>query len=158
MFPDPDLIWRAFPSILDGMKAPPYVLSRGVWRGALNLLVTESAPGASAYGVEIPDCQIYAAYEEMIYSCADHGDRSRVYDGGIYIKEAERSQLLKSFERIDPLGRKPRHFLFVGGDYCYETLGFSAPCARAFPGLEEAYAWARGQDEMASRSKLGEGS
>jgi len=58
MFPDPNLIWRAFPSILDGMKAPPYVLSRGVLHGALNLLVIESAPSARAYAVEIPDCQI----------------------------------------------------------------------------------------------------
>jgi len=93
----------------------------------------------------------------MIYSCADHGDRSRVYDGGVYIKEAERSQLLKRFERIDPLRRKPRCFLFVGGDYCYEALSFSQPLARAFAGLQEAYAWAPTENDAQAQSRLGAG-
>jgi hypothetical protein len=126
---------------MDGMKAPPFVFSQGTWCGVLNLIVLECAPGTRAYGVEIFDCQAYVAFEEMIYSVANHGDKAGNYDGGVYIKEAENSRLLESFENIDPFSRKPRHFSFVGGDYCYETLGFTEPVVRTFASQEEAYAW-----------------
>jgi hypothetical protein len=142
MFPDSKLKWRPLPSIMDGMRTPPFVFSRGTWRGVLKLIVLECAPGTRAYGVEILGCQVYAAFEEMIYSIANHGDRAGVYDGGVYIKEAETSDLLDAFANIDPLNRKPRHFSFVGGDYCYETLGFAEPVVHMFASEDEAYAWA----------------
>jgi hypothetical protein len=67
VFPDPSVRWRAYPSIMDGIKAPPFVLDKGLWRGTLHLIVLEAAPfGDRAYGVQIA-CQIYGAFEEMIY-------------------------------------------------------------------------------------------
>lgn len=86
-------------------------------------------------------CEIYAGYEEMIYSVANHGTASGRYDGGVYIKEAETSALLTAYAATDPIGRKPRQFSFVGGDYCYEALGFEEPVIRAFDDPDEAYAW-----------------
>ena len=82
----------------------------------------------------------------MIYSVADHGDRSGMYDGGIYIKEATASQLLEAFSRVDPTKRNTRQFLFVGMDYCFETLGFGEPVLHEFPDEETAYAWRPGTD------------
>jgi hypothetical protein len=129
---------------MDGMKAPPFVFSQGTWRGVLNLIVLECAPGTRAYGVEIFGCQVYVAVEEMVYSVAHHGDGTGVYNGGVYIKETENSRLLDVFANTDPLNRKSRHFLFVGGDYCYETLGIGEPAVRTFTSQEEAYTWMRG--------------
>lgn len=106
----------------------------------LYLIVVAPNPGLRAYGIEM-SCEIYAGFQEMIYSVANHGDGTAAYDGGVYIKEAEESALLKAYAETDPVGRKPRHFLFVGSDYCYEVLGFSAPTIRAFGDPEEAYAW-----------------
>jgi hypothetical protein len=143
MFPDPDIVWRPFPSVMDGMKAPPFAFDRGLWRGVLRLIVLECSPGNRAYGVEI-DCQIYYAVEEMIYSVASHGDKVGIYDGSVYVKEAEQSKLLQAYADIDPVKRSARHFLFVGADFCYETLGFSAPVIRIFDSVEEAYAWTPG--------------
>jgi hypothetical protein len=39
-------------------------------------------------------CEIFAGFDEMIYSIADHGGKTAAYDGGVYIKEAESSALL----------------------------------------------------------------
>jgi hypothetical protein len=86
-------------------------------------------------------CEIYVGFDEMIYSIADHGGTTGGYDGGVYIKEAEYSALLKAYAAIDPIGRKPRHSSFVGNDYCYEVLGFAEPIIRAFDSPDEAYAW-----------------
>lgn len=140
MFPDPTLTWRPYPSIIDGIERPPYVFDQGLWRGVLYLIVLAPNPGRRAYGIEI-DCEIYGGFDEMIYSVADHGDRAGVYDGGVYVKEAENSALLNAYTAIDPVGRKPRLFSFVGSDRCYEVLGFSEPFIRPFAGPEEAYAW-----------------
>lgn len=126
--------------MIDGIGRPPFVLHRGLWRGVLHLTVLEPKPGLRAYGVEIP-CEIYACFEEAIYSLADHGGRTGNYDGEVYIKEAQSSALLHTYAATDPLDRRPRHFLFVGSDYCYEVLGFSEPAIRAFDSLDEAYAW-----------------
>jgi hypothetical protein len=106
----------------------------------LYLIVVAPKPSLRAYGVEI-SCEIYAGFEEMIYSVADHGGKTDGYDGGVYVKEAKNSALLKAYAASDPIGRKPRHFSFVGSDYCYEVLGFSEPTIRAFDNPEEAYAW-----------------
>jgi hypothetical protein len=141
MFPDSTLKWRPFPSIIDGIKPPPFALSKGMWRGTFNLIVVECVPGIRAYGIEIIGCQVDASFEEMIYSIADHGDRAGAYDGGVYIKEAETSHLLDLWDRIDPFKRKVRHFSFVGGDHCYEALGTKDPVIRTFASPEEAYAW-----------------
>lgn len=141
MFPDPTIRWRPIPSAMDGMKAPPFVLDRGLWRGRLNLLVLECSPGLRAYGVSIA-CEIYGAFEEMIYSVAPHGDGSAAYDGGVYLKEATSSALLDAFRSADLIHRSIRQFLFVGGNYCYETLGQSEPIIRSFATREDGYAWA----------------
>ncbi len=125
---------------MDGMKTPPFVLDRGLRRGILNLIVLEGTPGGRAYGLEIR-CEIYAAFEEMIYSTAGHGDGSGGYNGGVYIKEATKSYLLEAFAKNDPIKRKVRHFSFVGGDFCYETLGVGEPIIRTFASKEEAYVW-----------------
>jgi hypothetical protein len=140
VFPDPTLRWRPFASIIDGIERPPFVFDQGFWLGVLHLIVVAPKPSFRAYGAEIT-CQIYAGFEEMIYSVADHGGGTAMYDGGVYIKEAENSALLKAFAAADPFGRKPRLFSFVGGDRCYEALGFSEPIIRAFDSQEEAYAW-----------------
>ncbi len=143
MFPDPTLRWHLFPSIADGIKCP-FVLDRGLWRGKLNLLligrIEEWKPASRSFRIEV-DCQVYFAVEEMIHSIAGHGDHSGKYDGSIYIKEATASRLLEVFTRVDPTKRKTRHFLFVGMDYCYETLGFGEPVLHEFPDAETAYAW-----------------
>jgi hypothetical protein len=125
---------------MDGINRPPFVLDRGLNRGILHLIVLECTPGTRAYGVEI-QCQAYGAFEEMIYSIADHGDVSGAYDGGVYMKEAANSRLLEAYSEIDPMERKARHFSFVGMDFCYETLGFEVPVIRTFESEEEAYAW-----------------
>jgi hypothetical protein len=143
MFPDPTLRWRPYPSVMDRMKAPPFVLDRGLWRGVLNLMVLECAPGVRAYGVEIK-CDIYCAFEEMIHSIAHHGDGSGMYRGDVYIKEAENSNLLEAFRKVHPLNRNARQFLFVGGDFCYETLGSAEPVVHTFASKDEAYAWTPG--------------
>ena len=140
MFPDPTLRWRPYASIIDGIERPPFVLDQGLWRGVLHLVVVGPKPSLRAYSVEMP-CEIYAGFEEMIYSIASHGDRTGMYDGGVYIKEAESSSLLKAYAATDPVRRRPRHFSFIGSDYCYEALGFSEPIVRAFETPEEAYAW-----------------
>ena len=148
MFPDPSVKWRAYPSIMDGIKAPPFVLDRGMWRGRLNLIVLEPAAfGTRAYGAQIA-CQIYGAFEEMIYSIANYGvgDRGSAYRGDVYLKEAEHSNLLKAYRNADPMKRTPRHFLFVGSDFCYETVGFEEPVVCTFASREDAYAWLPGGD------------
>jgi hypothetical protein len=146
VFPDSTLKWRPFPSILDGIKAPPFVQDRGVWRGVLNLIVLESPPGTRAYSVEIR-CDIYGAYEEMIYSIAQHGDRNSAYNGHVYIKEAESSSVIEALANMHPLKHGARQFLFVGADFCYETIGFEEPTVRAFASKEEAYSWMPGYGE-----------
>ena len=140
MFPDPTVRWRPYPSVMDGIKAPPSVLGRGLWRGVLNLIVLECAPGVRAYGVEIK-CEVFGGFEEMIYSIANHGDGSGIYRGDVYIKEAENSNLLEAFRNAHPFNRNARQFLFVGDDFCYETLGFAEPVVHTFASKEEAYAW-----------------
>ncbi len=145
MFPDPTLIWKPYPSALDGIERPPYVFDNGIWRGTLHLIVLEPPSGSRAYGIKMR-CEIYAAFNEMIHSIANHGGQTGFYDGNVYIKEAENSQLLRSFEKLYPvpLKRSLRHFLFVGGDRCYETLGFEEPVVQAFSNKDDAYAWRAG--------------
>jgi hypothetical protein len=140
MFPDPTLRWRPYASIIDGIERPPWVFDQGLWCGVLHLIVVAPEPSPRAYGIEI-SCEIYAGYDEVIYSIADHGDKAGMYDGGVYIKEAESSALINAYTALDPVGRTPRHFSFVGSDTCYEVLGFSEPVIRAFANSEEAYAW-----------------
>lgn len=140
MFPDPTLKWQPFPSVIDGIARPPFVFDQGLWRGVLHLIILSPRPHGRFYGVEIP-CEVYAGIEEMIYSVADHGDEAGAYDGGVYIKEAQTSSLMTAYAAADPSERRPRHFSFVGGDRCYEALGFSEPVIQSFADEEEAYAW-----------------
>ena len=140
MFPDPTLRWQPFPSVIDGIERPPFVMDQGLWRGVLHLIVLSPRPYTRFYGIEIP-CEVYAGIEEMIYSIAGHGDVAGAYDGGVYIKEARTSALLDACAAADPMQRRPLHFSFAGGSYCYEVLGFSEPAIRSFVDEEEAYAW-----------------
>jgi hypothetical protein len=140
MFPDPSLRWRPYPSVMDGIERPPWVFDQGFWRGVLHLIVLSPTPHMRFYGIELP-CEIYTGINEMIYSVADHGDSAGAYDGGVYIKEAEASVLLTAYAAAYPSKRRPRHFSFVGGDLCYEALGFSEPTIRAFADEEGARAW-----------------
>lgn len=140
MFSDPTLKWHAFPSPLDCIDRPPFVLDRGLWRGRLGLIVLEAPPRRRAFGVLIK-CEAYLAIEEMIYSVADHGGSTSFYDGTIYLKEATSSRLLDSYEMVDPMHRKARHFLFVGSDFCYETVGFEEPVVQQFESVDAAYQW-----------------
>lgn len=138
MFPDPALRWAPVPTVMDGMKRPPSVVNRGASRGVLSLLVIEAYPGARAYGVQIA-VETYAAYDEALYSLAEHG-HGAAYDGGVYVKEATSSALLAAYERIMPWEAGRRHLLFVGGEYCFEVLG-EKPVIRVFADPDEAYAW-----------------
>ncbi|QPF87602.1 hypothetical protein IC762_15500 [Bradyrhizobium genosp. L] len=146
MFPDPTLLWQPYPSMIDGIERPPYVFDQGLWRGVLYLIVVPPRHGRRAYGIEM-SCQIYAGYDEMIHSVANHGTESGSYDGGVYIKEAGTSALLSAYINADPIRRKPRHFCFVGSDYCYEVLGFEAPVIRAFDSPDDAFKWGPSRSE-----------
>ncbi|ATC23281.1 hypothetical protein CVUC_06875 [Caulobacter vibrioides] len=86
-------------------------------------------------------CQAYFGVEELFYSNAGHGDVAGTYDGGVYIKETMDSALLRAQAYCDPTARV-RHFLFVGGDYCYEVLSFAEPSIYAFDSHDEAMVWA----------------
>jgi hypothetical protein len=79
--------------------------------------------------------------EESIYSIFGYGAKSTHYDGTTYLKEAMCSRQLQAWEATDPLHRKARQFLFVGSDFCYETLGFEQPSVRTFESLDAAYRW-----------------
>jgi hypothetical protein len=140
VFPDPTLQWHPYRSVIDGIERPPTVVDRGLWRGVLHLTVVAPSPGLRAYSVEIA-CEIYAGFDEMIYSVAGHGAGTADYAGHVYVKEARHSALLTAYASVDPIGRKPRHFLFVGADYCYEVLSFSEPIIRTFGHPDEADAW-----------------
>ncbi|BAM89030.1 hypothetical protein S58_30300 [Bradyrhizobium oligotrophicum S58] len=113
----------------------------------LHLIVVASPPGHRAYRIGI-SCEIFAGFEEMIYSVSGQGYGTGMYDGGVYIKEAESSALLNAYATLDPVGRRPRHFLFVGSDYCYEVLGFSEPIIEAFRDAREAYDWRPQQEGL----------
>ena len=77
LFPDPSLRWRPYASMIDGIERPPYVFDQGLWRGVLYLIVVGPKPSLCAYGIEMP-CEIYAGFDEMIYSVANHGDKAGV--------------------------------------------------------------------------------
>ncbi len=117
-----------------------FVFDRGLWRGALHLIVVPPNPDDRAYGIEVP-CECYAGFEEMIYSVTPHGDTTANYRGDTYIKEAKQSALITAFVENDPFQRKPRHYLFVGGDYCYEVLSLSEPVVHALANRDDAYEW-----------------
>jgi hypothetical protein len=143
VFLDPTVKWRPFPSMLDGIKAPPFVLDRGLWRGVLSLIVLESYPDSTrAYAVEVR-CDIYCASEEAIHSIAGNGAENSHYDGSIYVKEAKNSKAVEMLKTMDYLrrGARARHFLFVGSDFSYETVGFEEPIMQAFASRDEAYSW-----------------
>jgi hypothetical protein len=130
------------------MKPPPTVVDMGMRNGVLNLIVLECAfenSQSRAYRVEI-SCEIYAAFDEMIYSIANHSDGSGRYNGNVYLKEAEDSHLLRFYAERDPFKRKVRHFSFVGGHLCYETLGSTEPVISTFFSIDEALAWRLSQD------------
>jgi hypothetical protein len=90
-------------------------------------------------GGEVP-CEVFGGCEEMIYSMA-YANEGVTYDGTVYIKEAETSVALSAFRAADPFGRLPRHFCFLGEDYCYEVLGFGEPVIRPLADPEEAHRW-----------------
>lgn len=142
MFPDPTSRWLPYPSIIDGIERPPFVLDRGLWRGVLSLIVVGSHPSRRSYGVQF-QCEAYGAFEEAFYSICGHGDAGISYDGGVYIKEAAASALKSAYDATGPFsGLKARHFALVGGDFCYEVLATGEPHIFPFASEDEAYAWA----------------
>lgn len=140
MFPDHALRWKEYPSIIDGIGRPPFVLDKGFFRGNLYLGILPPKADQKCYGVEI-QCEMYSAVEELFYSNIHHGDSSSSYDGNVYIKEAESSELLKTYENFNQTGVKGRLFLFVGADYCYECLGLQAPKIIIFNNEHEVLKW-----------------
>lgn len=86
-------------------------------------------------------CQAYFGVEELLYSNVAHGDETGTYDRSIYIKEAMHSAILKAQADCNPT-IDVRHFLFVGGDYCYEVLSCGEPRIYTFDSDAEAIAWA----------------
>ena len=139
MFPDPSLICRPYPSLLDGIKSPQ-LENFGYGNGGLHLIAFSAHNEGPAYGIQI-SCDAYFAVEEMLYSIAQHGDADIIYDGTVYVKEAVRSKLLDNVVAIHPSEPVWRHFIFVSYDYCFETLGKSEPAFRMFPDIGEAYEW-----------------
>lgn len=140
MFPDLTLLWTPFPTEIDGIGHPPFVLDKGVWKGVLHLAVFGSVSEDRAYGVSI-SCEAYAGFDERIYSAARESDNGSRYDGTTYIKEARDSALIRTYTKADYLQKVPRHFLFVGNDYCYECLSFEPPKILSFVTQEQAYSW-----------------
>lgn len=139
MLPDPTTQWGPFPSIIDGVERPPYVLERGLRRGVLRLVVTPPRSDQPVFGIQV-GVEAYACVEEAAYSIGGSGSNGSSYDGGVYIKEARSSAVLDAYARLPALTPNVRHFLFVGGDYCYETLG-GEPVVHQFATLEDAQAW-----------------
>jgi hypothetical protein len=86
-------------------------------------------------------CEIFAGFDEMIYSIADHGARQPPTMEVSTSRKLKARRSCKAYAATDPVGQKPRHFSFVGSDKCYEVLGFSEPIIRAFGSPDEAYAW-----------------
>jgi len=135
---DSNTRWKPFPSIIDGVARGVYVSDRGHWEGSLNLVISQPRQ-ARAFAVEVP-CEVFGGCEEMIYGLA-YANASVAYDGGVYIKEAETSVALEAFRAIDPFDRAPRHFCFLGEDYCYEVVGFGEPQIRVLADPEDATRW-----------------
>ena len=128
------------------MAHPPFVLDKGIWKGVLYLTVLSGGPNIRAYGIQF-DCEMYFGIGEMIYSMSEHGDAGSWYDGDVYIKETVNSALLKAYALTNPLEGVPRHFLFVGNDFCYECVGFGEPIIQAFATADEAYDWRPDQSD-----------
>ncbi|MCA0318787.1 MAG: hypothetical protein LCH88_12050 [Proteobacteria bacterium] len=160
MFPDPDLEWHAYPSIIDGIGSP-FAINRGQWEGRLHLLVVDGSIKLSgltagsrvrppAFGISIR-CDVYLAVEEVLYSIVGHGDGWR----RSYIKETKNSRIIDAIAPHHPMTRNPdvanrkilRHFCFPGDDYCYETVGFNEPIIREFVSAEAGYAWVPGEGD-----------
>jgi hypothetical protein len=106
----------------------------------LSLIIVEGPPRKRAFGVQIK-CEAYLAVEEIIYSVADHGGVTSTYDGTVYLKEASQSRARDAYKAADPGHRSVRQFLFVGIDFCYETIGFHDPVVQQFSSIEAAYEW-----------------
>lgn len=124
---DPTTKWKPFPSIIDGVARGVYVSDRGHSDGSLNLVIQQPRQSL-AFAIEVP-CEVFGGCEEMIYSIL-YAHKSVVYDGSVYVKEAETSVALDAFRAADPFNRTPRHFCFLGEDYCYEAVGFGEPSIR----------------------------
>lgn len=139
MLPDPTAQWSAYPSIIDGIARPPYVQVRGLWQSVLYLLVTSPGDRLPAYGIRM-GIEAFCGVEEMAYSIVGYGAAGAPYNGETYIKETRNSATLARYSEILNFNPTPRHFLFVGGDHCYEAIG-DEPLIEAFETLEAAWAW-----------------
>ena len=141
MFPDPTLRLKPYPSIISGM-ACIYVFDMGAEYGTLHLVVTGDG-SSTHFGIHVP-CDAYFGVDEMYYSLAEHGIHEEFVDKRSFIKEAEDSLFLKKMRALaTDFGLKEsfRHFIFVGNEYCYETLGTGEPVVKRFENREAAEAW-----------------
>ena len=60
---------------------------------------------------------------------------------------AEGSAAVTAYTNADYNHLRPRHFLFIGTDRCYEALSFGEPVIRQFDTREEAYRWGLDRSE-----------
>ena len=139
MLPDPNIRWQPVPSVIDGIERPPYILERGISQGMLRLIILTMEDKAPAFEIEVA-IEAYTCVEEAAYSIANHGDNGAAYDGTVYLKEAASSKALEAYAALPVAMPNPRHFLFVGGDYCYETIG-GEPLVRRLETFENAKIW-----------------
>jgi hypothetical protein len=147
VLPDPDIRWRGVPSTIDGIRYPnvDVVGASLLNKVPVRCLVSEWSGGEClrVHTVEFPGARVVFSVEEMLYSIINHADDTGSYDGGAYIKEADRSALLARLAEDDPMQRQFRHFLLVGLNTCVEIVDTDAPIVRDHEDFESAQRWAR---------------
>lgn len=149
MFPDRDIFWRGIPSTIDGIRCPNVDV---VGASLLNKVPVRCVVSGWSEGeclrvhtVDFPEARIVFSVEEMLYSIINHEDDTGNYDGGVYIKETDRSALLTRLAEDDPLQRQFRHFLLVGLNTCVEIVDTEAPVVRDHSSYDAAMAWAQSE-------------
>ena len=76
MFPNSMVKWHPFSSIIDGQSLHLSLCPKACGGAAQNLIMLECVPDTRAYGIGITHCLVYCAFDEMIYSIAEHGDKN----------------------------------------------------------------------------------
>ncbi|AAK23704.1 hypothetical protein EIB18_09180 [Caulobacter vibrioides] len=147
MLPDPDICWRGVPSMIDGIRYPNVdVIGASLLNKVpVRCLVSEWSAGdcLRVYSVDFPGARVVFAVEEMLYSIINHDDGTGNYDGGVYLKETDRSAVLARLAEDDPMQRRFRHFLLVGLNTCVEIVDTHEPIVRTHADYESARRWAR---------------
>lgn len=151
MFPDPIIHWEPIKSIVDGLRNP-YVTPVDADTGQYFSCVISGDNGGgisrlrdrreeSFYSAIFDGPKILFGVEEMLYSVLTPEDGG-TYRGDIYLKETRRSALLSTLKG-DPLDRKFRHFLMVGGNTCFEIVASDEPTIQRHSSWDEAVGYLR---------------